>query len=287
MNYNKLNNELKMFIDVYYEVGQLPQSMLKFHQFPDEINQLIIEDVCYFKKVVDFFHRNIRIQADKNIALDKAIESLNIISNTSTPPKKKYLKYSAIILKWLLDNNFFDNIYENGGRIDVTAKNIIDYKIQHPNKIDDQIIRRINQQEAYNLLRKNGLETGIHCQATGCGKTFIILDYIEYIRQKIKNPKIILFTERVSILADLFQLSKTDKTTLIKDNKNIKLWKDKGICDLTTFNIINLVTVKNKEWSKLFDNSNKPTLLIINRAYLTSGKKIQSFKKKCVASFTR
>ncbi len=94
--------------------------------------------------------------------------------------------------------------------------------------------------------------------------------YIGFAHKKNPMCKIILFTERVNILADLFDFSNVNKSTLnYADSYNVKLWKQWGICDLTNFNLIDRVTVKKQDWVELLNNASKPTLLVINRAYLT------------------
>lgn len=148
-------------------------------------------------------------------------------------------------------------------------------EIKNIDLTEDKIILRENQKEAIDRLYKNGLETGIHCQATGCGKTIIILKYIDYLNKTKENSKIILFTERVNILSDLFSFK---KGKIEPDIEKLEHWKKTGIVDLTNFNIINRVTNKNKNWIDEFTNSNKPTLLVINRAFLTLGKKYNKFK---------
>ena len=59
------------------------------------------------------------------------------------------------------------------------------------------------------------------------------------------------------------------------DLDNILDWKNKGICDLTKFEIIDRVTVKKSDWVKMLNKSTKPTLLVINRAYLTMTKEYE------------
>jgi len=81
--------------------------------------------------------------------------------------------------------------------------------------------------------------TGIHCQATGCGKTFIIIRCIDYICRIKKNPKVILFTERISILSDLFLYSRKQ---LEVDKNKLNIWKELGVGDLTEYDIVNRVT---------------------------------------------
>lgn len=131
---------------------------------------------------------------------------------------------------------------------------------------------RINQLEAIKRLEENGLETGIHCQATGCGKTYIILKYCDYFYKKSIKGNIIIFTERINILKDLFGF---ENNLVNFDNKIF--WKSNNICDLDNFQIHNRITIKKNDWVKLLSiPTDKPNILIINRAYLTSNKNYQS-----------
>ena len=83
--------------------------------------------------------------------------------------------------------------------------------------------------------------------------------------KKYNIPKLILFTERTSILADLFSF-KNDETV---QNEKIGEWFKKGECDLRKFKIINRVTIKKNDWIDILKKAKVPTLLVINRAYLT------------------
>lgn len=128
-----------------------------------------------------------------------------------------------------------------------------------------EFIYRMNQIEANERLNKYGFETGIHNQATGCGKSTIILKYID--KAINENKSIILFTERLSIFADLFKLNKDELDQL----DVLIFWKLKTICNLLNTKIINRITIKKKNWIEEF-NVDKPKLLVINRAYLTLNK---------------
>ena len=132
-----------------------------------------------------------------------------------------------------------------------------------------EYIYRINQIEAINGLNKNGFETGIHNQATGCGKSTIILKYID--KAINENKSIILFTERLSIFSDLFKFNK-DK---LEQLDVLMYWKQKHICNLLDTQIINRITIKKKNWIEEF-SGDKPQLLVINRAYLTLNKGYES-----------
>jgi superfamily II DNA or RNA helicase len=136
----------------------------------------------------------------------------------------------------------------------------------------NKIILRPNQKEAIERLERNGLETGIHCQATGCGKSYIILSYLDYLYKNYENPKVILFTERISILNDLFGFRKN------KTKEKIQLWKEKGICNLENYHLINRTTDGGK-WIKEFNTKNQATILIINRAYLTLNDSYEKIKQ--------
>ena len=114
-----------------------------------------------------------------------------------------------------------------------------------------QLIKlRINQKYVLEDVKKNGVKTGIHCQATGCGKSYIILMYCDYFKKFNMKGNIIIFTERVSILDDFFDL----KQGKISEEKKLK-WKNNNIIDLNDFEIIDRVTKKNKDWHTILQNS--------------------------------
>ena len=215
MKYDDFKKDLKLFEEMYSDVGKIPESMFKKCGYPDTINDLIKEDFAYVNTLIDFYYNHTKIQCDMGVSLNDIIQGLQIIKIQSNEKKIKFTKFSTIILKWLTEVDFFNDIYESFDFNVVDANDILEYKNDHA--VDYSNIKifepRINQKDAFDRLEKNGLETGIHCQATGCGKTFIILKYIEYVRThaKTQNPKIILFTERVNILADLFQFNKNNK----------------------------------------------------------------------------
>jgi superfamily II DNA or RNA helicase len=168
-------------------------------------------------------------------------------------------------LEFMIEKSIVKSIYEENY---VQIEKIEPEPQPDPNEIILKQTPRINQQEAYDLLKEKGLETGIHCQATGCGKTNIILHYIDYTIKKYgNNAKIILFTERVNILKDLFDFSKNDNTP---NKYNILKWKQYGIANLENVDFINRVSIKKNDWMKNLVDSLKGTVLVINRAYLTT-----------------
>jgi hypothetical protein len=248
--------------------GKITSIVLSSFTIPEDIKLLIKENYKLVKKIIEFYYKDFTYKSSRSDTFEDAMSQIKFITEKTNNNKIQLIEYSDILFKWLLTTEFFNNIYEN------YAPNIIDPLEIKPINLSNDFILRDNQKEAFYRLERNGLETGIHCQATGCGKTYIILKYIDYAHKNIKNPKIILFTERVNILSDLFSFT---KNKLEPDIEKLKYWKEKGLVDLTNFNIINRVTNKNKNWDSELRKSKKPTLLVINRAFLTLGKKYNIF----------
>lgn len=236
-----------------------------------------------FQKKIDIVNTQIKIFNDNNIKIPSEL----YLTYNVPQELKQYLKYINIINSVIKNINKYVKLksYYSYEKLERKIKNRIKSKHILLKKIYDCIINiyidqnilkeiynlqpsikyRDNQLDAINRLVKNGLETGIHCQATGCGKSYIFLYYIDYVIKKIKSCKIILFTERKNIFIDLFGLNNIDN-----HNRIINEWKEKGICDLTNINIIEKVINKKKDFNFMNDNNN--VLLIINRAFLDSCK---------------
>ena len=260
----------------------IPYDFYKNFAFTEsDICLLVYEDIDFFVKCVKFLNEKTNYYIKKEFGHECIKTKLkdNIIKKDDTFKKKKYSKFYNVILKWFIDTDYIINIIDEIDTKKVTKEDIVEYQKKNYVKYNEinKFIPRINQKEAFDLLDKEGIKTGIHCQATGAGKTFIILKYIDYaIKKYNKNFKGILFTERVSILSDLFDFDKEDGNA---NKKNIKEWKRLGIADFTKLKIINRVTKKKKDWVSILKKSKEPTLLVINRSYLTSGNLYNNFKK--------
>lgn len=174
-------------------------------------------------------------------------------------------------------NQIKDKIQRRIIKNNIKYKDVFNQVIQHMLKTNyvekyldkTNYIYRTNQIEANERLNINGFEVGIHNQATGCGKSTIILKYID--KAISENKSIILFTERLSIFTDLFKFNKNDLEQL----DVLMYWKQKNICNLLNTNIINRITIK-KDWVEKFNDDSKSQLLVINRAYLTSNKEYEN-----------
>jgi len=259
--YDKLENDINEFFNSE-QYNNLNSNNIKIeffelkYKYPNAICELIIEDKKLFLNIITRFKKIINESSD--YSYDDVIELINkpIITNLNTKKKIKCNRFEEIIKEYLFENDWFLSYYDS---IKPNIENI------EPNLPISNFTWRDNQKEAIDRLYKNGLETGIHCQATGTGKSYIIINYIDYVKKMINSKcKIILFTERVNILKDLFDFK--DK----KINKDkLNEWRINGIGDLTEFDIIDRVTIKKKDWVEILNNATKPTLLVINRAYLT------------------
>lgn len=128
---------------------------------------------------------------------------------------------------------------------------------------------RKHQLEAIDITKNKNFSSGVHYHATGTGKSWIALQLIlEY--QKI-NPKctILWICEQKSILNEQFSKAKL---------------KEKGYENIfNTFLIHNYSINKDPNWYINISNNkfwNKPGLIIINRAYLTSDSRYEKIKQK-------
>lgn len=241
----------------------------RFQNYPKYLTDEIINDFRFFIIYFEFIKKKLNKLVNKYDEIDNIKSKLfENYKNNTTEKKIKFINLNNAFIRWCDENDIIENyIGEN--------KILLDLENLEINKIDSLELRP-NQKDAFNRLERNGLETGIHCQATGSGKTFIILRYIDYIKKYKKNPKVILFTERKNILKDLFDFN--DDT--LKPSKNKLLhWKKLGIADLTKYKIIERVLTKNDKWMEELRKSKKPTLIVINRAYLTLGKKYRDLTK--------
>ena len=274
MDYNILINKIIKLEKINKESKKIVNSIFDLEEFicfPPNIQKLLQQDIVYVKKLVNFYKTKFDIYVinNDNPQLDDLDDYLKCINKTNTEKKLIYAQFSKEIIPWLKTTNFFTSIINEKVNISEDEFNKIKELKKQELKNSKVFLWRPNQLDAFNRLDKNGLETGIHCQATGTGKSYIILHYIEYMKKMKTNPKIILFTERINILVDLFHFT---KGVLVQDERCLIKLKERGICDITDFNIINRVTDKKKDWDIQLKDSKSPTLLVINRAFLTLGR---------------
>jgi superfamily II DNA or RNA helicase len=305
--YNGLKENLNNLIEIKNEFGILTDSILKIFKYPKDINDLIIEDIKMVMLIIDFQYNDTIM----NIKADKLIEDIiinrKIIYNKTNDKKEKYIRFTNIIIDYLLGTNFYFEIYmvnkyikksindkevfDDNLIIDETTSNEITseeidsdeeiYSEENPDGLDDILTNkqlekfewRQNQLEGLENQEKQGYRDGIHCQIMGAGKSYMILNTI----QRIKNLKLykniyILTTYRKEILNTmfLFPIEKNNKKALeIEQKEMFNSWKNNGIINMDEFIIYDAV---NKGTQKDIDKlciSKKNIILVINNTYFT------------------
>jgi superfamily II DNA or RNA helicase len=230
---------------------------------------LLNTDDC--KDVYDLLCDLLKQYAEDGKGKKYIIDNLVTPYKPTTDKKKLYINIAKELKQYIININLIDEVINQTNKGDVKEEDVIEYKkVNVLRPIKDL---RENQKEVLKLLNKDGIVRGIHCQATGTGKSLEILMYCNYFLKNKMKGNIIIFTERCNIVADLFGFSKKGKDVDLSkvDENNKKIWKNAEIIDLNEFDIINRVTVKNPDWNKLMKkvNNKKPKILVINRAYLT------------------
>lgn len=118
---------------------------------------------------------------------------------------------------------------------------------------------RLNQINAIEESIKNDFQSGIHAHATGTGKSWIAMNIIKEYNKKYPTNNVLWICEKKSILIEQF-----DKKIIKKRNFD-ELMKN--------FNVLNFAENKLNNWIDGVNSAlywNKPVLLIINRAFITS-----------------
>jgi len=273
-SYHQISNDIKVIKENVEKLlfVNVPQNVIadiilnNKYIFDNEIAKLVIEDSKLVENILKYYKDYFENKSNTHKLDDIKLKLFNGFKFDNINIKKQMvINYSNKLYEFCDKIKLFDELY-------IQNNNLIFIPETSNDKQLDIFDPRINQQEAFDLLEKDGLQTGIHCQATGCGKSFIIIRYIDYVyRLYGKKSKIILFTERVNILRDMFGFTKHNKKA---DDKKINDWKDLGIGDLTNINIVNNITKKNKKWYEEL-KLDQACLVVINRAYLT----LSSYKK--------
>jgi hypothetical protein len=126
---------------------------------------------------------------------------------------------------------------------------------------------RPNQQRAINESLRNDFRSGIHYHATGSGKSWIAMYIILKYHEKYPTQNVMWICEKKSILIEQF-----NRKTLKERDFDI-IFK--------TYNVLNYSEYKLTDWHNSVNSGvfwNKPVLLIINRAFLTSNDKYKKIK---------
>jgi superfamily II DNA or RNA helicase len=288
-------------MDIIYEVQEaindgLPPKHIKKYVLKNIHNEeycdILIEDCKFVENIYNkFIIKHIELPSNnKDIDIIKKQINRKIIKDPETNDplflkKTKMIKYLRIINDYIEQTNFIQS-YINDNIVD-TESNIDDINTSDDISDDenDDISEKQNNNEDNNptfelrpnqikALQKNkecGFISGIHIQVTGAGKSVIILktisDKLEYDNSK---KVFIILTDRIEILKNWFFDSNNNL-----NQSNVKYWKKNNIIDLTKFDIIDTVANKDKNIINKINNAVKPTLVIMNNAFLRTNNKYE------------
>jgi len=126
---------------------------------------------------------------------------------------------------------------------------------------------RPNQVKAIKESVANDFTSGIHYHATGSGKSWIAMHIILRFFETYPKHNVMWICEKKSILIEQFNREN------LKERDFDHIFKK--------YNVLNFAEFKLNEWTSSVNSAvfwNKPVLLIINRAFLTSGDKYKKIK---------
>jgi hypothetical protein len=137
---------------------------------------------------------------------------------------------------------------------------------------------QLNQVEGIENAKNTDFATGLHSQATGTGKSIMMLSIMWEYHLKYPTHNLMWFGERIDIPKHLFfkkHIDEDGNEEMIFNKDNFKFFKDNNIFDFDKFNIIDFINNKPKYVSNAFLEKSmalngKPYFIVINRAYATS-----------------
>lgn len=275
-NFEKILNDVRKGLDDFKDCGEVKKkeninkyifdTEYKSIKISKKLREFFIDYIDDCDHVYKLLYDDLEDYIENSKSLEYIKKKLGLPYTETTKKKKRYIFIANEIKEFMFSSGLVDYMLSQHMNNDVDDDDVLNYKLNNP--VCKKIDLWENQLEAINHVLKNGFINGIHCQATGSGKSIIILKYCSLFNKQKKKGNIIIFTERCNIVADLFGFERNNLDKI--DEKNKKKWKDNDIINLDQFEIINRVTVKDKNWVELIkDTKGKKKILVINRAYLT------------------
>lgn len=135
-----------------------------------------------------------------------------------------------------------------------------------------------NQIEGINNAINMDFASGLHSQATGTGKSIMMLRIMWEYHLKYPKDNLMWFGERIDIPKHLFFKKEIDydgNEIMVLNKDNFKFFKDNNIFDFDKFNIIDFINNKPKYIANTFLEDSmalngKPYFIVINRAFATA-----------------
>jgi hypothetical protein len=173
--------------------------------------------------------------------------------------KYEYDTKTVSIAKFILDS--FDNFEEDDSTKSEQSSSDIDDFSFIPD--DEETFEfKPNQIRGIENSISTDFASGIHSQATGTGKTIMMLNIMWLYHQKNPMHNMMWFCERKDIPKKIFFLS-----------KNIEFYRTHDIIDLNNFIIIDFINDKPRDLNNyIMENKKKgkPFIIVINRAFATA-----------------
>jgi hypothetical protein len=193
---------------------ELPKQLIEFAllniPYPIELKTILFEYPEWSLKFLSRYEKITLNYIEDNEPLEKLLQFIEkkLFDNNqlNSDKIKTFILIDNHINKFLKAENFFQKCYDERelSNVEISRQDVIEYKKDIQINLPSDFEYRKNQLEVITHLKTNGLVTGIQCEATGSGKSIEILLYIAHCYKVNPNCKIILFTDRVNILADLF-----------------------------------------------------------------------------------
>lgn len=278
-------NDLIEIYDDYVEYNQITDKNLS-----DKLKKIYLKS--YIKKyenypnLFDFFDT---FELKNNIITIKDYLN-NFYEIIEYKIKKEHKSYYEISIEYDFDNysslsKFLLDLILNSDDSDyeIEEDDIFENK-KYISNTENEFNFHNNQNRGIEKAIELDFATGIHCQATGCGKTIMQLKIMWEYHKKYPKKNLMWFGERVDIPKSLFfkKVLIDGKNTYINNQENFDFFKKNDIFNFEEFNIIDFINNKPRKLAGSFlENSmkinGKPYFIIINRAYATSKSDFRSF----------
>ena len=126
------------------------------------------------------------------------------------------------------------------------------------------VMLKKNQNDAINCVVENDFNSGVIAHATGTGKSVIGINLLKLYAERYVNSNMMWLCEYKTIINELFRNDLFNSVLISLKEK---------------YEIFNFSKEKPREWIEMLNNCNKPFLVFINRAYLTSQVKYKNLRK--------
>lgn len=162
------------------------------------------------------------------------------------------------LAKFILDS--FSEFEEESTKSEQSISDIDDFSIISDE--EEKFEFKPNQIRGIDNSISTDFASGIHSQATGTGKTIMMLNIMWLYHQKYPTHNMMWFCERKDIPKKIFF-----------EKKNIDFYRTNNIIDLDNFVIIDFINDKPRDLNNYMlerKKNSKPFIIVINRAFATS-----------------